>query len=88
MVQNHRNVLDLAMQQTNDLHICSQDRLTTITSQGGDTFLALLNGAALFPANIKQEGMAGFGDWLIQEEITVYSSVPVDFPPFRQEPAW
>ena len=82
VVQNHRNVLDLAMQQTNDLHICSQDRITTITSQGGDMFLALLNGAALLPANIKQDGLAGLGDWLMQEEVTVYSSVPSVFRHF------
>ena len=82
VVQNHRNLLDLAMQQTNDFHVCSDDRLTTITSQGGDMFLALLNGAALFPVEMKHEGLAGLGDWLIREKITVYSSVPSVFRHF------
>jgi len=82
VVQNHRNLLHLVMTQTNDLHICPQDRLLTLASAGGDTLLAVLNGAAIFPANIKQEGLASVGDWMIQEEITVYNSVPSVFRHF------
>ena len=82
VVQNHLNVLHLIMTQTNDLHICSRDRLAVLTSAGGDMFLALLNGAAIFPANIKEEGLAGLGNWLIQEKISVYSSVPSVFRHF------
>jgi non-ribosomal peptide synthetase component F len=82
VVQNHRNLLHLMMTQTNDLHICSEDRLLTLTSPGGEVLLAVLNGAAVFPVNIHKEGMAGLSDWLLQEEITVYNSAPSIFRHF------
>ena len=70
------------MTQTNDLHICSRDRLAMLMSAAGDMFLALLNGAAIFPPNTKENRSADLGNWLIQEEITVYSSVPSVFRNF------
>ena len=85
VVQNHRNLLHLMMTQTNDLHICSEDRLLTLTSVGGEALLAVLNGAAIFPVNIQKEGMAGLSDWLLQEEITVYNSVPSIFRHFVKD---
>ena len=42
------------------------------------------NGASVFPINIQKEGMAGLGDWLMQEEITVYNSVPSIFRQFAK----
>jgi thioesterase domain-containing protein/acyl carrier protein len=42
----------------------------------------LLNGAGLFPFDIKKEGLAGIADWLIQEEITIYHSTPTVFRHF------
>ena len=82
VVQNHRNVLHLIMTQTNDLHICSRDRLAMLMSAAGDMFLALLNGAAILPPNTKENRSGDLGNWLIQEEITVYSSVPSVFRNF------
>jgi len=82
VVQNHRNLLHLFMTQTNELHICSEDRLLTLTSSAGEVLLAILNGASIFPVNIQEEGMAGLSDWLMQEEITVYNSVPSIFRQF------
>ena len=82
VVQNHRNLLHLFMTQTNELHICSEDRLLTLTSSAGEVLLAILNGASIFPVNIQKEGMAGLSDWLMQEEITVYNSVPSIFRQF------
>ena len=82
VVQNHRNLLHLFMTQTNDLHICSEDRISTFTSVAGEVLLAVLNGAASFPANIKKDGLAGIAGWLLQEEITVYNSVPSIFRHF------
>ena len=82
VVQNHRNVLHLIRTQTNDLHICSQDRLAMLMSAAGDMFLALLNGAAIFPPNTKENRSGDLGNWLMQEEITVYSSVPSVFRNF------
>src|SRR5215813_3135846 len=82
VVQSHRNVLHLIMTQTNDLHICSQDRIAMLMSAAGDMFLALLNGAAIVPPNAKDSRSGDLGNWLNQEEITVYSSVPSVFRNF------
>ena len=82
VVQNHRNLLHLIRTQTNDLHICSQDRLAMLMSAAGDMLLALLNGAAIFPPNKKENRPDDLGNWLIQEKITVYSSVPSVFRNF------
>ena len=82
VVQNHRNVLHLIMTQSNDLHICSQDRLAMLMSAAGDMFLALLNGAAILPPNAKDSRSGDLANWLNQEEITVYSSVPSVFRNF------
>ena len=84
VVQNHRNLLHLFMTQTNDLHICSADRLLTLTYSAGELLLAVLNGASVFPVNIQKEGLAGLSDWLMQEEITVYNSVPSIFRQFAK----
>jgi hypothetical protein len=43
------------MTETNDLHICAEDRLTFLASQGRDIFRAVLNGAAVYPLEVKQE---------------------------------
>lgn len=82
VVQNHRNLLHLIRTQTNDLHICSQDRLAMLMSAAGDMFLALFNGAAIFPPNTKENRSDDLGNWLIQEKITIYSSVPSVFRNF------
>jgi acyl-coenzyme A synthetase/AMP-(fatty) acid ligase len=42
-------------------------------------FGGLLNGAALFPFNLKEEGLSDLVDWLITAEITVYHSVTTVF---------
>jgi len=39
-----------------------------------DIFGALFNGAALYPLNVKEEGVAHMADWLVREEITVLFS--------------
>ena len=84
VVQNHRNLLQVAMRYTNGFHIGAEDRVTLLQSYSvagsvSNMLGALLNGASLFPYNVKEEGLAGFADWLIEEEITVYHSVPTVF---------
>jgi acyl-coenzyme A synthetase/AMP-(fatty) acid ligase len=41
--------------------------------------LALLSGAAFLPFDLHQEGLAHLGDWLLEEEITVYTCVATIF---------
>ena len=79
VVQNHANVLHQGMRMTNALHVSAEDRLTLLascsTSQAmTNIYNALLNGAALFPFNIREEGLAHLGVWLIEKEITIYHS--------------
>ncbi len=79
VVNNHRNLLHDIMTRTNAFHICAHDRLTLLTSvaMGRATknmLGALLNGAALYPLDVKKEGVAHLGDWLMHEEITIFDS--------------
>ena len=67
VVQNHRNVLHFVMNYNNGLHLCAEDRLTVLSSfsvnaGNHDIFTALLNGASLYPLNIKE---CGVGSWSI-----------------------
>lgn len=82
VMQNHRNILHHIRNYTNNLHISACDRLTLLSSYGFDAavmdiFGALLNGAALYPINIKTgEGLTNLSQWLIEQGITIYHSTP------------
>ena len=82
VMQNHRNVLHFCRVYTNALHINSQDRLTLFSSYGFDAakmdiFGALLNGAALYPYEIKREdSLERLPAWLQDEKITIFHSIP------------
>src|SRR5215210_8094375 len=87
VVQNHRNLLNVAMRYTNGLRISAEDRLTLLQSYSvagsvSNTLGALLNGASLFPFNVKEEGLIELADLLVEEGITVYHSVPTVFRQF------
>jgi amino acid adenylation domain-containing protein len=96
VIQNHRNLLHDSLLYCNGLHICADDRLALLyscsASQGLKiTLAALLNGAALYPFNVQQQGVADLALWLNQKEITIYFSVPIIFRQFastltRQRP--
>ena len=79
--QNHRNVLHFIRNQTHQLQIHSQDRLTLLPSYSSDAavvdiFSALLNGATLYPFDIKVDGVVGLSRWLVEHQITIYHSTP------------
>jgi amino acid adenylation domain-containing protein len=87
VVHNHRNVLHEIMNYTNAVHIGADDRLALFSSPSfadavRTTYGALLNGAGLYPLNIRAEGLAHLGAWLIEQEITIYRSVPAVFRQF------
>ena len=84
---NHRNVLHMMMNYTNHFGICPEDRLTLLPSysvHGGSygAFMALLNGASLYLWDIREQGLTGVADWLHENAITVFHSVPTVFRNF------
>jgi amino acid adenylation domain-containing protein len=76
---NHRSELHNIMKNTNALKISPDDRVSLLRSNNAgaarDTWLALLNGAALCPLELGDGGLAGLGRWLTEEQITVLSCV-------------
>jgi amino acid adenylation domain-containing protein len=81
VMQNHRNVLHYIRVYTNNLHLRSDDRLTLLSTYCFDASVmdiygALLNGAALYPIDIREDGLADLSKQLIDEQITVYHSTP------------
>jgi amino acid adenylation domain-containing protein len=88
VMDNHRNVLHNIMRYTNSLCICPEDRLTLLQSCSfsgsvSSLFCSLLNGATVFPYDLRKEGMGiAIAHWLIQAGITIYHSVPTIFRSF------
>lgn len=87
ILQRHRDELHNVMTLTNSQCFSPDDRMTLLRnpSVGGairNLLSALLNGAALFPLDIKREGLAGLANLLIREEITVYHSAATVFRNF------
>jgi len=85
--QTHRNVLLDIRNYTNAGHFCPDDRLLLVSSLSfADSvrtiYSALLNGASLYPFDIKAEGLTRLANWLTENEITIYRSVPTVFRPF------
>ncbi|BDA74266.1 amino acid adenylation domain-containing protein [Calothrix sp. PCC 7716] len=87
VIQNHRNVLHFIRNYTNNLHISPNDKLSLFASYSFDAaiidiFSALLNGATLYPFDIKAEGLAYLLDWLEVNKITIYHSTPTVYRHF------
>jgi amino acid adenylation domain-containing protein len=81
VMQNHRNVLHYIRVYTNNLHLNSDDRLTLLSSYWFDASVmdiygALLNGATLYPIDLRQDGLANLAALLSTENITIYHSTP------------
>jgi len=82
VIENHRNLLYHTMKDTNDFHICAEDRLTFVASSGRDVLRALLTGAAVYPIDIRQEGFADLGRCLMENKITMLNCVTSVFRNF------
>lgn len=85
VLQNHRNVMHFISTYSNRLHINPDDRLSLFSSYSFDAAVmdiygALLNGAALFPFDIKGQGEPHrLVRWLIDERVTIFHSIPTVF---------
>lgn len=81
VMQSHRNVLFHIRNYTNQLHICSEDRMTLLSSYSFDASVmsiygALLNGATLVPIDLKREGLDRLKEKMRDKKITIYHSTP------------
>jgi len=81
---SHRNVLHNVMRYTNGLRITANDGLVllqscTLSGSVSNIFCSLLNGASLFPLDLRQQGIDGLAAVLTEEPITIYHSVPAIF---------
>ena len=84
VIQNHGNIMHKIHHYAQEVHICPDDRLLLLASYSVGVSLwnlygALLNGATLFPFDLKQEGLTALVEWLIHENITMYHSTPTVF---------
>jgi len=90
VMQNHRNVLHFIRAYTNNLHVDAGDRLTLFSSYCFDAAVmdiygALLNGATLYPLDIKEDGFGGLCETLSEQGITIYHSTPTVYRYFVNE---
>ncbi len=84
IIQNQRNALHFARAYSNALNITCDDRLTLIPpciwdGSVADILSALLNGAALYPVDLKAHDLDDLSSWLIDAKITIYHSTPTIF---------
>jgi amino acid adenylation domain-containing protein len=84
---SHRNVLHNIRRYTNALTIGPDDRLTLLQSCAfsgsvSSLFCALLNGAAVFPFKVSEEGPGRLAELLVEQRLTMYHSVPAIFRSF------
>ena len=87
VMETHRNLLHEVRRLTNDLDICDEDRITLLgtVSFSGSTrsiFGSLLNGAGLFPFDVRELGFSTMAAWLNREGITIFRSGPTVFRQF------
>ncbi len=88
VMQNHRNVLHFIRNYTNKLHINAEDKLTLFSAYSFDAavmdiFGALLNGATLYPINIKEDSLANpVKEFIKKQEMTIYHSTPTVYRHF------
>ncbi len=84
VVDSHRNVLHNVMRYTNSLSISPTDRLSLLqpidfSGSVSSLFSALLNGACVYPVNLRKENISSVARWFDDNGITIYHSVPSIF---------
>ena len=87
VVQKHRNLLHFVRTYTNSCRITPDDRIAwlhsiTFSASNMNVYPALLNGAAVYPHDVKRRGVDGLAELLMGERITVCQCVPTVFRHF------
>ncbi|WP_042159294.1 non-ribosomal peptide synthetase [Paenibacillus gorillae] len=82
VVQTNKNILYYINNYSKNLNITSDDKLSLFSSYSHDAavvdiFTALLNGATLYPFDVKEDGTIKLlCGWIREEGITIYHSIP------------
>lgn len=81
---DHRNVLHNALRYTNTLAIGTDDQMSLIQSPSfsgtvSSLFSAVLNGAAIYPFDLRAEGVSALSRFIRSENLTIFHSVPSIF---------
>ena len=84
VIHTHRSTLHSVLRQVNGWQLCPTDRVGLFfTYNFGpatiNTLAALLTGASLHPFDVKKEHPARLPEWLDNEEITFFHTVPTFF---------
>lgn len=83
VVRSHRTLLWNARVGARFAGMTSSDRALLVASpgagQGLALFQALLEGASVYPFDVKEAGLPALRDGIVSEEITLYQSVPAVF---------
>jgi amino acid adenylation domain-containing protein len=87
VMQSHGNVLTFIKSYTNVFAVSPPDRLSLIPSYGFDAAVidiygGLLNGACLYPFDVRQEAISQLGEWLSAHRISIYHSTPTVYRHF------
>lgn len=90
VMQNHKNVMHFSRVYTNNLKIGASDRISMLPiycfdSAVMDIYGALLNGATLYPYDIKKFGIQTLANWMIRHQITIVHTVPTVYRSFVAE---
>ena len=87
MVHTHRNVLANARTIANGWRVTERDSFLlcgslSFANSVRSLYGSLLNGAALYPFDVKERGFTELADWLTDNEITILRGVPTFFRGF------
>ena len=82
IVQTHRCEFLRNHMQIERFGMTQEDRIVQVRSTVRFFPFPLLTGAAVFPWNIKKDGMHHLAAWISEERITIYDSVPSVFRQF------
>jgi amino acid adenylation domain-containing protein len=87
VIQKHRNLLHFVRAYTNSLGIGPEDRIAwlhsmTFSASNMNVYPGLLNGAAVFPYDVKSHGVDELPSLLLEGRVTICQCVPTVFRHF------
>jgi amino acid adenylation domain-containing protein len=89
VMHSHRSILADARNHTNTWSLTARDRHAlsdslSFASSVRTIYGSLLNGAAVFPYDVRKNGFGGLTRWLLDNEITIVRAIPTSFRNFVQ----